>query len=73
MEDELIIVTCNGCQKHEQVDSWQDVKYHNWQRYDAYGLSTGIYCDHCYEHNYPYRKDRYFDPSYCGERMDDNY
>lgn len=43
------------------------------ERFDAYGLSTGYYCDSCYENNYPYRKDNYFDPSYAGERMDDDY
>jgi hypothetical protein len=71
--DEIIQVTCNGCQATEQVETWSDAKYHPWVRSDAYGLTTGCYCDECYENNYPYRKDRYYDPSYCGERMDDDY
>ena len=43
------------------------------ERFDAYGMSTGHYCENCYENNYPYRRDRYYDPSFCGERMDDDY
>ena len=42
-------------------------------RYDAYGIPTGYYCAECYENNYPYRKDNYYDPSFAGERMDDDY
>lgn len=29
------------------------------ERYDAYGISTGYWCESCYNSNYPYRKDRY--------------
>jgi len=43
------------------------------ERHDNYGLFTGHYCDDCYENNYPYRKDNYYDPGYAGERMDDDY
>lgn len=43
------------------------------QRYDHYGIPTGYYCNDCYENNYPYRKDAYFDPAFAGERMDDDY
>ena len=42
---------------------------HDWARADAYGIYTGLYCDKCYKDNYPYRKDRYYDPAYAGERM----
>jgi hypothetical protein len=42
-------------------------------RYDNYGIPTGYYCDDCYENNYPYRKDAYFDPDYAGERLEDDY
>lgn len=75
MEDEIIEVMCkgHGCEKREQVDRWGDIKYHVWQRSDVYGLATGCYCEDCYENNYPYRKDAYFDPEYCGERMEDDY
>jgi hypothetical protein len=72
-ENEPILVTCNGCHKQEQVDNWDQAKYHEWHRNDVYGLSTGVWCDDCYENHYPYRKDKYFDPDYCGERMDDDY
>ena len=75
-DDEPIIVTCQGCSKQETVDNWDQVKYHNWMRTDAYGMSTGCWCDECREgpnKKYPYREDRYYDPSYAGERMDDDY
>jgi hypothetical protein len=43
-------------------------------RCDAYGYGTGDWCDKCYDSDkYPYRKDRYFDPSYAGERLEDDY
>jgi len=43
-------------------------------QYDSYGYATGHYCYKCYEEGYyPYRKDAYFDPSYAGERLEDNY
>ena len=43
-----------------------------WARADAYGIYTGLYCDKCYDdpHKYTYRKDRYYDPAYAGERME---
>ena len=45
--------------------------YHHWARKDAYGLFTGLYCDACYKSDaYPYKKDRYHDPMYSGERME---
>ena len=43
------------------------------ERYDYYGLSTGHWCDGCYENNYPYRRDAYYDYSNAGEHMDDDY
>ena len=46
------------------------IAHHMWARNDAYGIYTGLYCDKCYKDNYPYRKDRYFDPAYAGERME---
>lgn len=57
----------HGCSKTTESD--QSVE----MRHDAYGIPTGYYCDACYENNYPYRKDNYFDPGYAGERMDDDY
>ena len=46
--------------------------YHEWARIDAYGLYTGLYCHKCYEDSdkYTYRKDRYIDESYAGERLE---
>jgi hypothetical protein len=73
MEDEPIIVTCKGCDRQQFIDSWDEVKYHEWMRSDYYGMCTGIYCNSCYATNYPYRKDAYYDPGYCGERMEDDY
>ena len=56
--------TCqgNGCDSKETQE-----------RSDSYGIFTGHYCEDCYQNNYPYRKDRYFDPAYAGERMDEDY
>ena len=55
---------CRGCdsQGHE--------------RHDYYGISTGHWCDECFESNrYPYKKTRYATEEYdgYGERLDDNY
>jgi len=49
------------------------ITYHMWARNDAYGIYTGLFCDKCYNNNYPYKKDRYFDESYCGERLEEDY
>ena len=46
------------------------VEYHMWARTDAYGIYTGLYCDKCYKDNYSYKKHRYHDESYCGERLE---
>lgn len=47
---------------------------HAIEQHDHYGISTGYWCDSCYNSSkYPYRKDAYFDPSYAGERLDDDY
>ena len=43
------------------------------ERHDHYGITTGYWCDECYETDYPYRKDAYFDPDFAGERMEDDY
>lgn len=42
-------------------------------RHDAYGLPTGYYCEKCFENNYPYRKDRYYDYANAGELFDEDY
>ena len=73
----------SGCGDTEDEDCWMcagrgnyvrklhSITEHYWSRSDAYGLYTGLYCDKCYNdpEKYTYRKDRYHDPSYCGERM----
>ena len=62
---------CNMCDgEGEYVLYCRPIAYHHWARNDAYGIYTGLYCDDCYENNYPYRKDRYYDPAYAGERME---
>lgn len=84
MEDYLY--HCAGCQKpdtdypdkeiwceHEcdfVVPRCRPLEYHKWARSDAYGIYTGIYCDKCYKNNYPYKRGRYHDPSYCGEQLE---
>lgn len=59
-------IPCRGCETTEE-EAYVEL------RHDAYGYATGYYCDDCYENNYPYRKDRYFDESYAGERLEDDY
>jgi hypothetical protein len=57
-------IPCRGCQTKQDVE----------EQCDAYGYSTGYWCDSCYESDrYPYRRDRYFDSSYAGERLEDDY
>ena len=63
---------CKGCQKaDEDNEIVRPITYHMWARTDAYGIYTGLYCDDCYENNYPYKKHRYHDESYCGERLEE--
>lgn len=65
---------CEGCSKGIEYDGSFQIKHHEWARKDSYGIFTGIYCDECYDGDeYPYRKDRYYDESYCGERMNNDY
>lgn len=44
-----------------------------YERYDFYGYSTGHWCDDCFENNYPYRRDAYYDYFEAGEYLDDDY
>lgn len=39
-------------------------------RSDAYGIPTGYYCEDCYETNYPYRRDNYYDWLNAGEYLE---
>ena len=39
-------------------------------RSDSYGIPTGYYCEDCYETNYPYRKDNYYDWANAGEYLE---
>lgn len=57
---------CRGCQKYK--DDTQE-------RSDWYGISTGYYCEDCYENNYPYRKDRYPTQEFdgYGEQLEEEY
>ena len=77
---------CSGCKKPdkdfpisfdnydygEPIYNAPRVSEHKWARNDAYGIYTGLYCDKCYKHNYPYKRGRYHDESYCGERLEPN-
>ena len=49
------------------------VTMHMWARADSYGIYTGLYCDKCYDdpQKYTYKKDRYFDPAYAGEQLEE--
>ena len=82
--DKEYLFHCSGCHKPDKEFplNFDDYEYgepiytapkvsnHMWARNDAYGIYTGLYCDKCYKDNYPYRRDRYHDESYCGERME---
>jgi hypothetical protein len=72
-EEEYIIVEgtdyirdkCRGCGT-----------VHAQERYDAHGITTGHWCQSCYDSSkYPYRKDRYatIETHGYGERLSDNY
>ena len=63
---------CNGY--GEYIDRVK-VSEHMWARVDAYGIYTGLYCDKCYDdkEKYTYRKDRYHDEAYCGEKLEEDY
>ena len=62
----VTLYKCRGCKKET------DNKY-ELERCDAYGIYTGLYCDKCYDdpQKYTYKKDRYFDPAYAGERLEE--
>ena len=78
---------CAGCKKPDKefpmkFDDYEygepiynapSLKYHMWSRNDAFGIYTGLYCDDCYKNNYPYKRGRYFDEAYCGERLEGDY
>ena len=64
---------CEVCDGYgEYVHRVSSIEYHEWARNDAYGFFTGLFCHKCYEDSdkYSYRKDRYFDESYAGERLE---
>ena len=47
-----------------------------YERYDAHGISTGHWCDECYDSvGYPYRKDKYptIEFNGYGERLYNDY
>ena len=64
---------CTMCDGEGEFEYIPKTTQHHWARCDSYGIYTGIYCDSCYKNNYPYKKDRYFDESYCGESLDSDY
>ena len=84
MMDREYLFHCSGCNEpdYEYPASFSEEEYgeliynapktthHMWARNDAYGIYTGLYCDKCYKDNYPYRRDRYHDESYAGERLE---
>ena len=57
-------ITCRGCDEE------------GYEHYDAHGISTGHWCNDCYESDrYPYRKDRYptIETHGYGERLSEDY
>tara|TARA_R110000824_G_C14959930_1_gene651880 strand:- start:472 stop:663 length:192 start_codon:yes stop_codon:yes gene_type:complete len=57
---------CSGCKK--ETESKFEL-----ERCDAYGIYTGLYCDDCYNDSeiYRYKKHRYFEPDFAGERLEE--
>jgi len=58
-EQESLVFHCkgNGCEKTSEGTC--NAEHHEWARSDFHGIFTGLYCDNCYENNYPYRRDDY--------------
>ena len=52
---------CQGeaCDKKSERLKTEPMMYHGWYRCDYWSIYTGMYCDDCYENNYPYRRDNY--------------
>jgi len=61
------VIPCRGCET-TNIDVIEE-------RHDYYGISTGNWCDDCYENNYPYKKERYATEEYdgYGERLTNEY
>ena len=61
---DYIYTKCKGCQT-----------VHATERHDHYGISTGHWCDKCYDDpsKYTYRKDAYYDYLNAGEYLEDDY
>ena len=66
---------CWKCDGYGEYTPRTEIEHHEWARSDAYGIYTVLYCNKCYkdQEKYTYRKDRYFDEGYCGERMEEDY
>jgi hypothetical protein len=42
-----------------------------YEQYDAYNIYAGFHCDECFEKKF--RTDRYFDPGYAGESLEEDW
>jgi hypothetical protein len=62
-------IPCRGCSKTRQEHIDVIVE----ERHDYYGISTGYWCDDCFENKYPYRRDAYYDYLNAGEYLNDDY
>ena len=66
--DEYYYVTLHAC---KTIDCKHDAN----ERFDAYGITTGWWCDSCFNSNkYPYRKDKYptIETHGFGERLNND-
>jgi len=72
---ETFKVRCRGDGCEKESEPIQPIQHHQWARFDAYGIYTGLYCGKCYRDNYPYRKDRYPTMEYdgYGEQLEPDY
>jgi Tfp pilus assembly protein PilX len=74
IDENTITVQCNGkdCEKTHENPTNIPATHQLWARLDAYGMYTGMFCDECYgdDEKYGYKRDRYFDEAYAGERLE---
>jgi len=64
----------HDCDYHDKQISCRKCDNRGFERHDYYGISTGYWCQDCYESDrYSYRRDAYYDYFNAGEYLDDDY
>ncbi len=52
-------IKCRGRGCEEFLVVYGSVSHSSFMRHDYRGIATGLFCNDCYDNNYPYRKDDY--------------